>query len=125
MAFTVAPSGLVLSHVAPTGTTHSSAFHVVKSCFVDNTKMTDNVTAKVEVYSSAANYDAGKVLIDTVDFTFTLARSDARGAKHDVVLQAYNTLLGLDSPDGTSTDYTHSNAERNARAENSSRPTRR
>ena len=54
--FDRAPLGVTLSHVAPSGATHSSAFHTIRSCFVNNQIVQNNVKVHVEVYNTAQDY---------------------------------------------------------------------
>ena len=111
--FNRAPHGITLSHVAPSGATHSNAFHTVRSCFVNNQKVNDNVTVKVEVYNSVSDYNAGNPKIDDINFTFTLLKNTVSGKgpiqtvtrRDDILVQAYNQLMTLNAPDGSSTNY--------------------
>ena len=115
VSFNKAPLGLTLSHVTPTGATHSNAFHTVASCYVNNKRVNNNVTVKVEIYNSVSDYNAGKPQIDDLNFTFTLAKNtvaaNPKGGpgivtrKNDILVQAYNNLMTLTNPDGSSTDY--------------------
>ena len=107
--FDTAPHGITLSHVAPTGATHSSAFHTIRSCFVNNQIVTNNVTVKVEVYNSLSDYNAGNPKIDDISFTFTLLKNTVTKSgvtrRDDILTQAYNQLMTLNAPDGSSTNY--------------------
>jgi len=113
ISFNRAPLGLTLSHVTPTGATHSSAFHTIASCYVDNKKLTKNVTVKVEIYNSLSDYNAGKPQIDDLNFSFTLLKNQVSGKgqiqtvtrRDDVLVQAYNQLMTLNAPDGSATNY--------------------
>jgi phosphosulfolactate phosphohydrolase-like enzyme len=113
ISFDKAPLGLTLSHVTPTGATHSSAFHTIASCFVNNRAVSNNVTVKVEVYNSLSDYNAGKPQIDDLRFTFTLLKNAVSGKgklqtvtrRDDILVQAYNQLMTLNAPDGSSTNY--------------------
>jgi hypothetical protein len=113
ISFDKAPLGLTLSHVTPTGATHSSAFHTIASCFVNNRVVSNNVTVKVEVYNSLSDYNAGKPQIDDLRFTFTLLKNAVSGKgklqtvtrRDDILVQAYNQLMTLNAPDGSSTNY--------------------
>ena len=113
ISFDKAPLGLTLSHVTPTGATHSNAFHTIASCFVNNRVVSNNVTVKVEVYNSLSDYNAGKPQIDDLRFTFTLLKNAISGKgklqtvtrRDDILVQAYNQLMTLNAPDGSSTNY--------------------
>ena len=113
ISFDKAPLGLTLSHVTPTGATHSSAFHTIASCFVNNRRVNNNVTVKVEIYNSLSDYNAGKPQIDDLNFTFTLLKNAVSGKgklqtvtrRDDILVQAYNQLMTLNAPDGSSTNY--------------------
>ena len=113
ISFNKAPLGLTLSHVTPTGATHSSAFHTIASCFVNNRRVNNNVTVKVEIYNSLSDYNAGKPQIDDLNFTFTLLKNAVSGKgklqtvtrRDDILVQAYNQLMTLNAPDGSSTNY--------------------
>ena len=109
VSFNRAPLGLTLSHVTPTGATHSSAFHTIAACYVDNKKLTKNVTVKVEIYNSLSDYNAGKPQIDDLNFSFTLLKNQVSGKvvtrRDDILVQAYNQLMTLNAPDGSSTNY--------------------
>ena len=107
--FNQPPRGVVLSHVAPSGATHSNAFHTIRSCFVNCQRLTDNVTVKLEVYNSKPDFDAGNPKIDDVNYTFTLVVNTVKGNTvtkgDDILTQAYNHLWTLNAPDGTTTNY--------------------
>jgi len=113
VSFNRAPLGLTLSHVTPTGATHSNAFHTIASCYVDNKKLTNNVTVKVEIYNSLSDYNAAKPQIDDLNFSFTLLKNQVSGKgklqtvtrRDDILVQAYNQLMTLNSPDGSATNY--------------------
>jgi len=109
VSYNRAPLGLTLSHVTPTGATHSNAFHTIASCYVNNKRINNNVTVKVEIYNSLSDYNAGKPQIDDLNFTFTLLKNTIRGQtitrRDDILVQAYNNLMTLTNPDGSSTDY--------------------
>ena len=110
VSFNKAPLGLTLSHVTPTGATHSSAFHTIASCYVNNKRINNNVTVKVEIFNSLSDYNAGKPQIDDLNFTFTLLKNVVSGKgvvtrRNDILVQAYNNLMTLTNPDGSSTDY--------------------
>ena len=110
VSFNRAPLGLTLSHVTPTGATHSNAFHTIASCYVNNKRINNNVTVKVEIFNSLSDYNAGKPQIDDLNFTFTLLKNvvSAKGAvtrRDDILVQAYNQLMTLNAPDGSATNY--------------------
>ena len=110
VSFNRAPLGITLSHVTPTGATHSSAFHTIASCYVNNKRINNNVTVKVEIFNSLSDYNAGKPQIDDLNFTFTLLKNVVSGKgvvtrRNDILVQAYNNLMTLTNPDGSSTDY--------------------
>ena len=111
VSFNRAPLGLTLSHVTPTGATHSSAFHTIASCYVNNKRINNNVTVKVEIFNSLSDYNAGKPQIDDLNFTFTLlkntinAKTGVVTRKNDILVQAYNNLMTLTNPDGSNTNY--------------------
>ena len=113
VSFNRAPLGLTLSHVTPTGATHSNAFHTIASCYVDNKKLTNNVTVKVEIYNSLSDYNADKPQIDDLNFSFTLLKNQVSGKgklqtvtrRDDILVQAYNQLMTLNAPDGSATNY--------------------
>ena len=113
VSFNKAPLGITLSHVTPTGATHSNAFHTIASCFVNNKKLTNNVTVKVEIYNSASDYNAGRPQIDDLNFSFTLLKNQVSGKgkiqtvtrRDDILVQAYNQLMTLNAPDGSATNY--------------------
>ncbi len=109
VSFNRAPLGLTLSHVTPTGATHSNAFHTIASCFVNNKKLTNNVTVKVEIYNSVSDYNADRPQIDDLNFSFTLLKNQVSGKtvtrRDDILVQAYNQLMTLNAPDGSNTNY--------------------
>ena len=109
VSYNRAPLGLTLSHVTPTGATHSNAFHTIASCYVNNKRINNNVTVKVEIYNSLSDYNAGKPQIDDLNFTFTLLKNTIKGQtitrRDDILVQAYNNLMILNAPDGSSTNY--------------------
>ena len=115
ISFNKAPLGLTLSHVTPTGATHSNAFHTIASCYVNNKRVNNNVTVKVEIYNSVSDYNAGKPQIDDLNFTFTLLKNtlttNPKGGpaivtrRNDILVQAYNNLMTLNAPDGSATNY--------------------
>jgi len=110
VSFNRAPLGLTLSHVTPTGATHSNAFHTIASCYVNNKRINNNVTVKVEIFNSVSDYNAGKPQIDDLNFTFTLLKNvvSAKGdvtRRDDILVQAYNNLMTLNAPDGSATNY--------------------
>ena len=107
--FNRAPLGVTLSHVAPSGATHSSAFHTIRSCFVNNQIVTNNVLVKVEVYNSASDFMAGNPMIDSFTFTFTLLKNTVSNKtvtqRDDILVQAYNQLMTQNAPGHTATNY--------------------
>ena len=113
VSFDRAPLGLTLSHVTPTGATHSNAFHTIASCYVNNKRINNNVTVKVEIFNSLSDYNAGKPQIDDLNFTFTLLKNQVSGKgkiqtvtrRDDILVQAYNNLMTLNAPDGSATNY--------------------
>ena len=113
ISFNRAPLGLTLSHVTPTGATHSNAFHTIASCYVNNKRINNNVTVKVEIFNSLSDYNAGKPQIDDLNFTFTLLKNQVSGKgkiqtvtrRDDILVQAYNQLMTLNAPDGSATNY--------------------
>ena len=109
VSYNRAPLGLTLSHITPTGATHSNAFHTIASCYVNNKRINNNVTVKVEVYNSLSDYNAGKPQIDDLNFTFTLLKNTIKGQtvtrRDDILVQAYNNLMTLNAPDGSATNY--------------------
>ena len=125
VSFNRAPLGLTLSHVTPTGATHSSAFHTIASCYVDNKKLTKNVTVKVEIYNSLSDYNAGKPQIDDLNFSFTLLKNVvSKGSvtrRDDILVQAYNQLMTLNAPDGSATNYSNVKNDSTATADNETR----
>ena len=125
ISFDRAPLGLTLSHVTPTGATHSSAFHTIASCYVDNKKLTNNVSVKVEIYNSLSDYNAGKPQIDDLNFSFTLLKNVvSKGSvtrRDDILVQAYNQLMTLNAPDGSATNYSNVKNDSTATADNETR----
>ena len=125
VSFNRAPLGLTLSHVTPTGATHSSAFHTIASCYVDNKKLTKNVIVKVEIYNSLSDYNAGKPQIDDLNFSFTLLKNVvSKGSvtrRDDILVQAYNQLMTLNAPDGSATNYSNVKNDSTATADNETR----
>jgi len=125
VSFNRAPLGLTLSHVTPTGATHSSAFHTIASCYVDNKKLTNNVSVKVEIYNSLSDYNAGKPQIDDLNFSFTLLKNVvSKGSvtrRDDILVQAYNQLMTLNAPDGSATNYSNVKNDSTATADNETR----
>ena len=126
VSFNRAPLGITLSHVTPTGATHSSAFHTIASCYVNNKRINNNVTVKVEIYNSLSDYNAGKPQIDDLNFTFTLLKNVVSGKgvvtrRNDILVQAYNNLMTLTNPDGSSTDYDGVANDNGATADNDTR----
>ena len=125
VSFNRAPLGLTLSHVTPTGATHSSAFHTIASCYVDNKKLTNNVSVKVEIYNSLSDYNAGKPQIDDLNFSFTLLKNAvSKGSvtrRDDILVQAYNQLMTLNAPDGSATNYSNVKNDSTATADNETR----
>ena len=125
VSFNRAPLGLTLSHVTPTGATHSNAFHTIASCYVDNKKLTYNVTVKVEIYNSLSDYNAAKPQIDDLNFSFTLLKNVVNGKnvlrRDDILVQAYNQLMTLNAPDGSATNYAGVKTDSGATADNETR----
>ena len=125
VSFNRAPLGLTLSHVTPTGATHSNAFHTIASCYVDNKKLTNNVTVKVEIYNSLTDYNAGRPQIDDLNFSFTLLKNAvAKGSlvqRDDILVQAYNFLMALNAPDGSATNYSAVSDSNTLTADNDTR----
>ena len=107
--FPIAPLGVTIPHTTPTGALHRYAFHTIASCFVNNRKLTNNVTVKVEVYNSLTDYNAGRPQIDDLNFRFTLLKNAvSKGSlvqKDDILVQAYQHLMILNAPDGSATNY--------------------
>jgi len=111
--FNRAPLGVTLSHVAPSGATHSSAFHTIRSCFMNNQQTSQNVLVKVEVYNSVSDYNAGNPMIDSFTFTFTLLKNTVSVVngkvtvtqRDDILVQAYNRLMTQNAPGHTATNY--------------------
>ena len=125
VSFNKAPLGLTLSHVTPTGATHSSAFHTIASCYVNNKRINNNVTVKVEIFNSLSDYNAGKPQIDDLNFTFTLLKNVvSKGSvtrRDDILVQAYNQLMTLNAPDGSATNYSGVKNDSGATADNETR----
>jgi len=125
VSYNRAPLGLTLSHVTPTGATHSNAFHTIASCYVNNKRINNNVTVKVEIYNSLSDYNAGKPQIDDLNFTFTLLKNTIRGQtitrRDDILVQAYNNLMILNAPDGSSTNYSGVKNDSTSTADNETR----
>ena len=126
VSFNRAPLGITLSHVTPTGATHSNAFHTIASCYVNNKRINNNVTVKVEIFNSLSDYNAGKPQIDDLNFTFTLLKNVVSGKgvvtrRNDILVQAYNNLMTLTNPDGSSTDYDGVANDNGATADNDTR----
>jgi hypothetical protein len=125
VSFNRAPLGLTLSHVTPTGATHSNAFHTIASCYVNNKKLTNNVTVKVEIYNSLSDYNANKPQIDDLNFSFTLLKNLVNGKnvlrRDDILVQAYNQLMTLNAPDGSATNYSGVKTDSGATADNETR----
>lgn len=109
IAIRVAPLGVTLAHTTPTGALHKLAFHTIASCFVNNKKLTNNVTVKVEIYNSLTDYNAGRPQIDDLNFSFTLLKNAvSKGSlvqRDDILVQAYQHLMILNAPDGSATNY--------------------
>ena len=125
VSFDRAPLGLTLSHVTPTGATHSNAFHTIASCYVNNKKLTNNVTVKVEIYNSVSDYNADRPQIDDLNFSFTLLKNVvSKGSvtrRDDILVQAYNQLMTLNAPDGSATNYSNVKNDSTATADNETR----
>ena len=125
VSFNRAPLGITLSHVTQTGATHSNAFHTIASCYVDNKKLTNNVTVKVEIYNSLSDYNADKPQIDDLNFSFTLLKNLVNGKnviiRDDILVQAYNQLMTLNAPDGSATNYSGVKNDLGATADNETR----
>ena len=131
VSFNKAPLGITLSHVTPTGATHSNAFHTIASCYVDNKKLTNNVTVKVEIYNSVSDYNADRPQIDDLNFSFTLLKNTIANDKNgnptvitrrdDILVQAYNQLMTLNAPDGSATNYSGVKNDSGATADNETR----
>ena len=109
VSFPIAPLGITVPHTTPTGALHKVAFHTIASCFVNNRKLTNNVTVKVEIYNSLQDYNAGRPQIDDLNFSFTLLKNHVtKGSlvqRDDILVQAYNRLMVLNAPDGSATNY--------------------
>ena len=129
VSFNRAPLGLTLSHVTPTGATHSNAFHTIASCYVNNKRINNNVTVKVEIYNSLSDYNADKPQIDDLNFTFTLLKNQVSGKgqiqtvtrRDDILVQAYNQLMTLNAPDGSATNYSNVKNDSGATDDNETR----
>ena len=130
---TASPAGIILSHTAPSGATHSNAFHVVKRVNIDNELMTNNMVAKIEVYDTQLAYGAGKAAVDSFSITMTLSRSQgttSRVSSHsgDPVWQVYTELLTNRSaagPSGRTIDYTSRDAAGGVQPDRDQRPSGR
>ena len=109
VSFPIAPLGITVPHTTPTGALHKDAFHTIASCFVNNRKLTNNVTVKVEIYNSLQDYNAGRPQIDDLNFSFTLLKNHVVKStlvkRDDILVQAYNRLMVLNAPDGSATNY--------------------
>ena len=109
--FSRAPLGITLPHTAPSGALHKLAFHTIRSCFVNNQVVQNNVKVKVEVYNTAQDYAAGNPIVDSFTFTFTLLKNavDPLNGKltkrDDILTQAYNFLMTQNAPGHTATNY--------------------
>ena len=125
VSFNRAPLGLTLSHVTPTGATHSNAFHTIASCYVNNKRINNNVTVKVEIFNSLSDYNAGKPQIDDLNFSFTLLKNLVNGKnvirRDDILVQAYNHLMTLNAPDGSATNYSNVKNDSTATDDNETR----
>ena len=125
ISFPIAPLGVTIPHATPTGALHRDAFHTIASCFVNNRKLTNNVTVKVEVYNSLTDYNAGRPQIDDLNFSFTLLKNHvAKGSivqRDDILVQAYNYLMALNAPDGSATNYSAISDQRAITADNDTR----
>ena len=125
VSFNKAPLGITLSHVTPTGATHSNAFHTIASCYVNNKKLTNNVTVKVEIYNSVSDYNADRPQIDDLNFSFTLLKNVvSKGSvtrRDDILVQAYNQLMTLNAPDGSATNYSNVKNDSTGTADNETR----
>ena len=121
----VAPLGVTVPHTTPTGALHRYAFHTIASCYVDNKKLTNNVTVKVEIYNSLTDYNAGRPQIDDLNFSFTLLKNAvAKGSlvqRDDILVQAYNFLMALNAPDGSATNYSAVSDSNTLTADNDTR----
>ena len=125
IAIQVAPLGVTLAHTTPTGALHKLAFHTIASCFVNNKKLTNNVTVKVEIYNSVADYNAGRPQIDDLNFSFTLLKNAvSKGSlvqRDDILVQAYQFLMILNAPDGSTTNYSAVSDSNTLTADNETR----
>ena len=125
IAIRVAPLGLTLAHTTPTGALHKYAFHTIASCFVNNKKLTNNVTVKVEIYNSLTDYNAGRPQIDDLNFSFTLLKNAVtKGSlvqRDDILVQAYQHLMILNAPDGSTTNYSAVSDSNTLTADNETR----
>ena len=121
----VAPLGVTLAHTTPTGALHKYAFHTIASCFVNNKKLTNNVTVKVEIYNSLTDYNAGRPQIDDLNFSFTLLKNAvSKGSlvrRDDILVQAYQHLMILNAPDGSTTNYSAVSDSNTLTADNETR----
>ena len=121
----VAPLGVTLAHTTPTGALHKLAFHTIASCFVNNKKLTNNVTVKVEIYNSLTDYNAGRPQIDDLNFSFTLLKNAvSKGSlvqRDDILVQAYQHLMILNAPDGSTTNYSAVSDSNTLTADNETR----
>ena len=125
IAIRVAPLGVTLAHTTPTGALHKLAFHTIASCFVNNKKLTNNVTVKVEIYNSLTDYNAGRPQIDDLNFSFTLLKNAvSKGSlvqRDDILVQAYQHLMILNAPDGSATNYSAVSDSNTLTADNETR----
>ena len=131
VSFPIAPLGITVPHTTPTGALHKDAFHTIASCFVNNRKLTNNVTVKVEIYNSLQDYNAGRPQIDDLNFSFTLLKNSITNDKNgnptiltrrdDILVQAYNQLMTLNAPDGSATNYSGVKDNSTATADNETR----
>ena len=107
--FPRAPLGITLPHTAPSGALHKLAFHTIRSCFVNNQVVRNNVRVKVEVYNTAQDYAAGNPQIDSFTFSFTLLKNIVKNGavtrRDDILTQAYNFLMTQNAPGHTATNY--------------------
>ena len=125
VSFPIAPLGITVPHTTPTGALHKDAFHTIASCFVNNRKLTNNVTVKVEIYNSLQDYNAGRPQIDDLNFSFTLLKNHVVKStlvkRDDILVQAYNHLMALNAPDGSATNYSAVSDQKVATADNETR----
>ena len=98
------PLGVVMSHVSPHGFTASSAFHIVRTLELNNSSVTNNVTAEIDIFNSKTDYDNDKDPIDSIQFIFTHTRNTARATQGDILSQCY-TALKASSTAGGRVDY--------------------